>query len=78
MSDKHKKTSWIFYRRGKFKITGGSSAAKRMMFIDLVTSKLFWIAVFIASIYLEHKTGVLSALFDLIADVINRRKNIPG
>lgn len=70
MSNKIKKSLPTSYKRGKTRIKGDSPTAKRMMFIDLVTSKLFWIALFIASIYLEHKTSVISNVIDLLARLI--------
>jgi hypothetical protein len=38
------------YERGKIKITGSCEHVVRLIYIDLVTSKLFWIARFIAYI----------------------------
>lgn len=78
MTRKLKESSRVNYKRGKTEISGNSRAAKRLMFIDLISSKLFWIAMFIASIYIERKTGLLSTFFDLLTALLSGGKNHQG
>ena len=70
MSKKSTKTLRTKYKRGKVEISGDSPDARHLMYIDMIAAKLFWIAGFIAFIYLGSKSNAFSTLFDFVAALI--------
>jgi hypothetical protein len=65
-----KKSKPTFYKRGKVEISGDSRTARYLMLIDMISTKLFWVLVFVASFFFGYQTSVLATFLYIIAALI--------
>ena len=60
------KQSPIVYKRGRVQISGDADNAKWPMWFDLITSKIFWLALVVLVIYLLPKDDLVPTLLRLL------------
>jgi len=57
------------YKRGKIEITGDDNASKVLMFIDLITARLFWIALLLIVLFTVPKASWLPLLLQCLKGI---------
>jgi len=59
---RNKKKKKTTYKRGKVEITGNDPASKALMFIDLIISWAFWIALLLIALFTVPKASWIPLL----------------
>jgi hypothetical protein len=64
-----KTNKMITYKRGKVEIKGNSKSARWLMFIDMIGSKVYWIAGIAATAIIEEKSDWIARLLQWLSGV---------
>jgi len=63
------KNAQITYKRGKIGITGSDTFTKVLILIDLITARLFWIALLLKVLFAMPEAGWLPLLLQCLRGI---------